>query len=83
MVLSIKAEKIEAKIREDEKNGFFKNHASANVRDIAHLAYQLNRISQEDYTLLQESNRLRDIVIHVDNFPTDLRDPRAFLDVQQ
>ncbi|MDO5679718.1 MAG: acyl-CoA dehydrogenase [Pelistega sp.] len=82
LVLSIKAEKIEAKIREDEKNGFFKNHAMANVRDIAHLAYQLNRISQEEYALLQESNRLRDIVIHVDNFPTDLSDPRAFLDVQ-
>ena len=64
------------------KNGFFKNQAAANVRDIADLAFELNRISEQEYELLQESNRLRDIVIHVDNFPNDLRDPRAFLDVQ-
>lgn len=82
LVLSIKAEPIEARIREDEKNGFFKNQASANVRDIADLAFELNRISDQEYELLKESNRLRDIVIHVDNFPNDLRDPRAFLDVQ-
>ena len=82
LVLSIKAEPIEARIREDEKNGFFKNQAAANVRDIADLAFELNRISEQEYELLQESNRLRDIVIHVDNFPNDLRDPRAFLDVQ-
>lgn len=82
LVLSIQAEPIEARIREDEKNGFFKGHPQANVRDIADLAYQLKRISEQEYELIKERNRLRDIVIHVDNFPNDLRDPRAFLDVQ-
>lgn len=82
LVLSIQAEPIDAKIRHDEKNGFFAGHPLANVRDIADLAFQLNRISASEYELIKERNRLRDIIIRVDSFPKDLRDPRAFLDAQ-
>lgn len=82
LVYAIKAEPVEAKIRQDEKNGIFKNHPDANIRDIARLAFDMNRISAEEYELLVTRNRLRDIVIHVDDFPKDLRNPAAFMNIR-
>jgi len=82
LVYAIKAEAVEAKIRQDEKNGIFKNHPDANVRDIARLAFDMNRISAEEYELLATRNRLRDTVIHVDDFPNDLRNPAAFMNIR-
>ena len=81
LVYAIKAEPVEAKIRQDEKNGLFKNHPEANVRDIARLAFDMNRISAEEYELLATRNRLRDTVIHVDDFPGELRNPAAFMNL--
>ena len=82
LLYAIKAEPIEAKIRQDEKNGIFKNHPRANDRDIAQLAFEMNRISTEEYELLATRNRLRDTVIHVDDFPPDLRNPAAFMNIR-
>ncbi len=82
LVYAIKAEPIEAKIRQDEKNGIFSHHPDANNRDIARLAFEMNRISAEEYELLAIRNRLRDTVIHVDDFPNDLRNPAAFMNIR-
>lgn len=79
LTLTIQSEAIMNKIRHDEKNGVFAGEPLANVRDIADIAYQLGRISKEEYDLLCESNKRRDQVIHVDDFPHDLRDPTAFM----
>ena len=79
--LCIECEGLDAKIRRDEKNGVFKNNTNANVRDIADAAFEHGRISQEEYDLLKERNYWRDKVIHVDDFPNDLSDPKAFMQV--
>src|SRR5690606_12024404 len=69
---AMRAEPIDAKIRDAEKRGVFEGHPAGNVRDITELAHQLNQISDEEYALLRERDRLRDKVIHVDDFPFDL-----------
>lgn len=81
LVASIACERLDSRMRRDEKNGFFKSNTNANVRDIYEAAFEHGRISQEEYEQLKERNRLRDKVIHVDDFPRDLRDPRAFMQV--
>ena len=69
--VTIDAEPIDAKIRAAEKEGVFANDPQANVRDIAHAAYSRGVISGDEYALLKRRNHLRDIVIHVDDFPFD------------
>ncbi|NOL49188.1 acyl-CoA dehydrogenase [Pelistega europaea] len=81
LVATIDCEHLDARMRRDEKNGFFKGNTNVNVRDIYEAAFEHGRISQEEYELIKERNRLRDKVIHVDDFPRDLRDPRAFMQV--
>ena len=68
---TIEAEPIEAKIRAAEKHGIFDNQPEANVRDIAKVAFTMGVVSAEEYALLKRRNELRDIVIHVDDFPFD------------
>ena len=68
---TIDAEPIDAKIRLAEKEGVFVNIPEANVRDIAQVAYAKSVITAEEYALLKRRNHLRDIVIHVDDFPPD------------
>lgn len=72
LLATIRAEPVDAKIRDAEKRGVFDGHPAGNVRDITELAHQLNQISDEEYALLRERDRLRDKVIHVDDFPFDL-----------
>ncbi|WP_328814311.1 acyl-CoA dehydrogenase [Pelistega ratti] len=79
LVIAIQCEPLDARIRQDNKNGIFKNDARANVRDIADIAFEYGRINEEEYQLLQERNRLRDAVIKVDDFPFDLTKPTAFM----
>ena len=68
---TIEAEPIEAKIRAAEKQGVFDNQPEANVRDIAKIAFTMGVVSAEEYAVLKRRNELRDIVIHVDDFPFD------------
>ena len=65
------AEPIEAQIRAAEKDGRFDNNPLANVRDIAVAAFEAGVISAADYEIMKQRNRLRDIVVHVDDFPFD------------
>ncbi len=69
---TIEAESIELRIRSAEKEGVFNNQPDANVRDIAQVAFAMGIVSAEEYALLKRRNRLRDIVIHVDDFPFNL-----------
>ncbi|WP_301101258.1 acyl-CoA dehydrogenase [Propionivibrio sp.] len=68
---TIDAEPIEARIRSAEKEGVFDNLPAANVRDIAQVAFAKGLVNAEEYALLKRRNQLRDIVIHVDDFPFD------------
>ena len=65
------AEPIEARIRAAEKDGHFDNNPLANVRDIAIVAFEAGVISAADYEVMKLRNHLRDIVVHVDDFPFD------------
>ncbi|MBT9521885.1 MAG: acyl-CoA dehydrogenase, partial [Dechloromonas sp.] len=65
------AEPIEARIRAAEKDGQFDNNPLANVRDIAIVAFEAGVISAADYEIMKQRNHLRDIVVHVDDFPFD------------
>ena len=65
------AEPIEAQIRAAEKDGRFDNNPLANVRDIAVAAFEAGVISAADNEIMKQRNRLRDIVVHVDDFPFD------------
>ena len=68
---TIDAEPVESKIRDAEREGVFRGIAVANVRDIAQVACAMGVISADEYALLKRRNELRDIVIHVDDFPHD------------
>ncbi len=68
---TIDAEPIEHKIRAAEKDGLFAGMAEANVRDIAQAALSLGVVTADEFALLKRRNELRDIVIHVDDFPFD------------
>jgi acyl-CoA dehydrogenase len=71
LVAVIAAEPIDAKVRAAEKRGMFENNPQANVRDIAHVAFKQGVITAEEYAVLKRRDELRDIVIHVDDFPFD------------
>ncbi|MEO8409875.1 MAG: acyl-CoA dehydrogenase [Propionivibrio sp.] len=73
---TIDAEPVDAKIRAAEKAGVFDGEPGANVRDIAHAAFAKGVVTAEEYALLKRRNRLRDIVIRVDDFPFDLGVPK-------
>ena len=62
---------IEVRIREAEKAGRFDNNPLANVRDIAVVAFEAGVISVADFEIMKARNHLRDIVVHVDDFPFD------------
>jgi acyl-CoA dehydrogenase len=68
---TLEAEPIEAKIRAAEKDGRFDNNPRANVRDIAIVAFEAGVISAAEYEVMKRRNHLRDIVVHVDDFPFD------------
>ena len=68
---TLEAEPIEAKIRAAEKDGRFDNNPQANVRDIAIVAFESGVINAAEYEVMKRRNHLRDIVVHVDDFPFD------------
>ena len=71
LIATIAAEPIDVKVRDAEKRGLFANNPRANVRDIAHAAFQQGVVTAEEYAVLQHRDKLRDIVVHVDDFPFD------------
>lgn len=71
LVATLEAEAIEAKIREAEKAGRFANNPLANVRDIALAAAECGVITAAEFEKMKRRNVLRDIVVHVDDFPFD------------
>ena len=71
LVATIEAEAIDAKIRDAEKAGRFANNPLANVRDIAVAAAECGVITAAEFEKLKRRNVLRDIVVHVDDFPFD------------
>lgn len=68
---TIEAEPVEARIRSAEKAGVFRDRPDANVRDMAQAAFDLGVVTAEELIVLRRRNRLRDIVIGVDEFPFD------------
>jgi acyl-CoA dehydrogenase len=71
LTATLEAEAIEAKIRTAEKAGRFDNSPLANVRDIALAAAEGGVISAAEFEIMKRRNYLRDIVVHVDDFPFD------------
>ena len=71
LLATLEAEPIEAKIRAAEKAGRFDNNPRANVRDIAIVAAECGVITVAEFEVMQRRNALRDIVVHVDDFPFD------------
>ncbi|QDX82294.1 acyl-CoA dehydrogenase [Denitratisoma sp. DHT3] len=67
----MECEPIEARIRAAERAGRFAADPLANVRDMARAAHAAGVVSDEEYALLAHRDRLRDIVIRVDDFPFD------------
>jgi acyl-CoA dehydrogenase len=71
LIATLEAEAIEAKIRDAEKAGRFANNPQANVRDIAVAAVECGVITASEFEKMKRRNMLRDIVVHVDDFPFD------------
>jgi acyl-CoA dehydrogenase len=71
LAATLEAEPIDAKIREAQKQGRFEGNPTANVRDIATAAFEVGVISAPEYEVVRRRNRLRDIVIRVDDFTFD------------
>jgi acyl-CoA dehydrogenase len=71
LVATIDAEPVEAKIREAQKAGRFAGNPLANVRDIAEAAHAAGVIDDAEAEVMRRRNRLRDIVVRVDDFPFD------------
>ncbi|HSN64534.1 MAG: acyl-CoA dehydrogenase [Azonexus sp.] len=71
LIATLEAEAIEAKIRDAEKAGRFANNPQANVRDIAVAAVECGVITAAEFEKMKRRNMLRDIVVHVDDFPFD------------
>ena len=71
LAATAEAEPIEAKIRKAERDGRFDGNPRANVRDIATAAFDAGVIDATEHELMCRRNRLRDIVVRVDDFPYD------------
>ena len=77
LAATIEAEPIDAKIRAAEKRGALDDNPDANVRDLAKAAFAAGIVSAAEYAVLRRRDELRDIVIHVDDFPPDFGLGRA------
>ena len=71
LVATIDAEPLDAKVRAADKRGLFENNPLANVRDMARAAFEVGAVTSTEYELLQHRDKLRDIVVHVDDFAFD------------
>jgi acyl-CoA dehydrogenase len=71
LIATLEAEPIDARIREAQRQGRFENNPTANVRDIATAAFEIGVITAPEYEVMRRRNRLRDMVIRVDDFPYD------------
>ena len=72
LAATIAAESIDAKIRAAEKTGRFEGNPKANVRDLAIAAFEAGVIDAAEFEVTKRRDRLRDIVVHVDDFPFDI-----------
>jgi acyl-CoA dehydrogenase len=72
LAATIAAEPIDAKIRAAEKAGRFEGNPQANVRDIAVAAFEAGVVDAAEFEITKRRDRLRDIVVHVDDFPFDI-----------
>ncbi len=72
LAATIAAEPIDAKIRGAEKAGRFEGNPKANVRDLAIAAFEAGVIDAAEFEVTKRRDRLRDIVVHVDDFPFDI-----------
>jgi acyl-CoA dehydrogenase len=68
---TIDAEPIDAKIRTAMKSGVLNGNPDANVRDLANAAFAAGLVTAAEHALLRRRDQLRDVVIHVDDFPFD------------
>ena len=71
LLATLAAEKVDAEVRSLEKSGQLDGHPLNNVRDLSRAAFEVGALSQEEYDLLAHRDRLRNIVIAVDDFPPD------------
>lgn len=71
LAATVRAEPAEQRLRALEKGGVLDGNPQANVRDIAQAAHAAGALGAEDYAIIAERNRLRDLVIGVDDFPFD------------
>lgn len=71
LLATLEAEPVEAKIRAAEKAGRFADNPQANVRDVAIVAFETGVINAAEFEIMKRRNHLRDIVVHVDDFPFD------------
>ena len=66
---TIAAEPVDARIRAAEKAGKFAGNPKANVRDLAIAAFEAGVIDAAEFEIMKRRDRLRDIVVRVDDFP--------------
>lgn len=71
LAAALAAETVDAKIRAAEKAGRFEGNPRANVRDLSIAAHEAGVINDAEFALVKERDRLRDLVVHVDDFPFD------------
>ncbi|WP_126445015.1 acyl-CoA dehydrogenase [Sulfuricystis multivorans] len=83
LAATLAAEPIETKIRTAERAGRFDDEPRANLREIAQLALERGVIGSAEYETLRLRNRLRDIVIRVDDFPFDFGRAAAQIDQER
>jgi len=68
---TIDAEPIDAKIRTAMKGGALRDNPDANVRDLAEAAFAAGLVTAAEHAILRRRDALRDVVVHVDDFPMD------------
>lgn len=71
--LAPSVEPILAKIHVAEKKGAFRDNPKATVRDMSHEALHLQIITEAEWERVQISQQLRDQIINVDDFNSELR----------
>lgn len=69
---TLKAEPLQRKLRQLVKSGHLQANPLANVRDMTEAANQVGALSPEEYQILKQYDRLRDIVVRVDDFPFEI-----------
>jgi len=69
---TLKAEPIEAKLRQAEKAGAFDDQLAMTLHNRTEIALAKGLLTSFEAAQLSERDRLRDLVIHVDDFPFEI-----------